>query len=322
MASMPGNETNAEAVPDCPMRTLRDRFLQYLILERRLSRYTGRNYTQTIDAFIVYLAHSGMVGIDAGSVNLTTARGFVVESQRDVSKRTLRLRISAMRSFFNWLVAQRLCVKNIFKEVSIPKARIPLPRYLTLDQMATLFEAPALLRANDEDSNDFDELRDSVMLEILYGAGLRVSELCNLRWGDIDMREGSARVLGKGSKERIVPLGIEAVKRLVEYRETLGFVPKFDDRVLLAKDKKKRVNAYPRWVQRRLKACLAIAGLPADLTPHKIRHSCATHMLDEGADLRVVQRLLGHSSLSTTQVYTHISVARMKEVYKLAHPHA
>jgi integrase/recombinase XerC len=293
-----------------------------MVLERRMSPYTGRNYTQAIDAFIVYLGHSGMKNVTPDKVDLVTARGFVVESQREVSKRTLRLRISAMRSFFNWLVTRGDCTKNVFKEVSIPKARIPLPRYLTQDQMATLLEAPALLRANDEDAEDFDELRDSVMLEILYGAGLRVSELCNLRWGDIDTREGTARVLGKGSKERIVPIGMEAVRQLLDYRDCLGFVPKFDDPVLLASEKKKRVTAYPRWVQRRLKACLAIAGLPADLTPHKLRHSYATHMLDEGADLRVVQSLLGHSSLSTTQVYTHISVARMKEVYKQAHPHA
>ena len=305
-----------------PMARLRDRFLQYVVLERRMSAYTGRNYAQAIDAFIVYLGHNGKTGAGPRDIDLLTARGFVVESQRDISKRTLRLRISAMRSFFNWLAEHKECEKNIFKEVSIPKARVPLPRYLTQDQMATLLEAPAQLRASDEDADDFEELRDSVMLEVLYGAGLRVSELCGLRWGDIDLHQGTARVLGKGNKERVVPLGAEAVQRLADYRDALGFAPKFDDRVLLASEKKKRVTAYPRWVQRRLKTCLAIAGLPADFTPHKLRHSCATHMLDEGADLRIVQSLLGHSSLSTTQVYTHVSVARMKEVYKRAHPHA
>jgi integrase/recombinase XerC len=319
---MPDTENKSESAQKGPIVELRDRFLQNTVQERRMSAYTGRNYGQAIDAFIAYLGRNGKGNVGAKGIDLLTARGFVVESQRDISKRTLRLRISAMRSFFNWLVSHHECEKNVFKDVSIPKARIPLPRYLTQDQMVSLLESPELLRASDEKEDDFDEQRDGVMLEILYGAGLRVSELCNLKWGDIDMREGSARVLGKGRKERIVPIGVEAVKRLMEYRDCLGFVPKFDDPVLLASEKKKRVTAYPRWVQRRLKACLAAAGLPADLSPHKLRHSCATHMLDEGADLRIVQALLGHSSLSTTQVYTHVSTARMKEVYNLAHPHA
>jgi integrase/recombinase XerC len=303
-----------------PALALRDRFIQHLLLERRMSKYTGRNYAQAIDALLAYLARESWSG-DWGALDKRTARGFVIESQRDISKRSLRLRISALRSFYDWMMRQKACVNNVFKEVAVPKARVPLPRFLTEDQMEELLEAPGTLRESDEKEGDFEELRDRVMLEILYGAGLRVSELCGLRWGDVDTRQGTARVLGKGRKERICPIGEIAVKTLLSYRESLNFQPTFDDYVLLTSLKNK-TQAYPRWVQRRLKDCLLAAGLPADLSPHKLRHSCATHMLDEGADLRVVQTLLGHVSLSTTQVYTHVSTARMKQVYKQAHPHA
>jgi integrase/recombinase XerC len=302
-------------------KKLRDRFADHLLLQIRVSKYTARNYCEAIDSLIAYLKRENWDG-DFGGIDLRTARGFVVESQRDVSKRTLRLRISALRTFYKWLVSEKLCERNVFKEITIPKARVPLPKFLSIDQMEKLVEAPEMLRTAKREKNDFEELRDSVMLEILYGAGLRVSELCGMRWGDMDFGNGAVRVLGKGRKERIVPLGEVAMKRLAEYRATLDFVPTFDDFILYAKIQPKRTRAYPRWVQRRLKDCLKVAGLPADLSPHKLRHSCATHMLDAGADLRVVQTLLGHASLSTTQIYTHVSTARMKAAYKLAHPHA
>lgn len=302
-------------------KALRDAFLDYLVLERRMSRYTGRNYGQAVDALLVYLEREKWDG-GFDSIDLRMARGFVIESQREVSKRTLRLRISAIRGFFTWLMNRKACTRNIFREVTLPKAKVPMPRFLTEDQMAALLEAPEALRQGTEPQDDFAVLRDSVMLEILYGAGLRVSELTGLRWGDVDFRNGLVRVLGKGRKERICPIGNIAVKRLNEYRESLRCGTSFDDFVLLVADFPRKTPAYPRWVQRRLKQCLAATGLPEDLTPHKLRHTCATHMLDAGADLRVVQSLLGHVSLSTTQVYTHICLAHLKDVYNQAHPKA
>jgi integrase/recombinase XerC len=299
----------------------RDRFVRHIVLERRMSQYTGRNYAQAIDALYGILRHSAWDG-KFSSITLRLARDYVVESQRSVSKRTVRLRISALRTFFSWLMNQGLCERNVFKDVAVPKARVPLPRYLTQDQMEDLLEVPELEEANAEQGRDrLSALRDSVMLEVLYGAGLRVSELVGMRWRDVDMRSGTARVMGKGRKERICPLGEVAVNCLNDYRAALPRKPLVDDFILLSKFEPPK-PAYPRWVQRRMKTCLALAGLPADLTPHKLRHSCATHMLDEGADLRIVQTLLGHASLSTTQVYTHISAARMIEAHRRAHPRA
>jgi integrase/recombinase XerC len=300
-----------------PEPTLAELFAQHLTMELRYSSCTARNYKQAADAFEAFLKREKSDFSHAGA---REARGFAIESQRDISKRSLRLRISALRTLYDWLVRKGHAKANLFKGISIPKARVPLPRFLTEEQMAQLLETPATLRRTEEKGDDFTELRDTVMLEVLYGAGLRVSELCNLRWGDMDLRTGTARVLGKGNKERIAPLGDVAVEKLLAYRKILNFVPGWDDFVLLEKIEPKRVPSYPRWVQRRLKDCLLAAGLPADLTPHKLRHSYATHLLDEGADLRVVQSLLGHASLSTTQIYTHVSAARMKQVHKQAHP--
>jgi integrase/recombinase XerC len=302
---------------DSPEPTLPELFAQHLTLELRDSSYTARNYLQAARAFETFLKCENKSLAEA---TVRDARSFAVESQRDISRRSLRLRISALRTYFDWLVRRGDAKANLFRGISIPKARVPLPRFLTQAQMAALLDSPATLRRTEEKGDDFTLGRDGVMLEVLYGAGLRVSELCNLTWGDMDLRTGTARILGKGRKERITPLGDVAVEKLLAYRKTLPFVPGWDDFVLFEKVTPKKVPAYPRWVQRRLKDCLLAAGLPADLTPHKLRHSFATHMLDEGADLRVVQSLLGHSSLSTTQIYTHVSAARMKQVHQQAHP--
>jgi len=299
----------------------RDGFLRYILMERRLSPYTVRNYGQAIDALYAYLKAGNWSG-SFEEIDSKTARGFVVESQRSISRRSLRLRISALRTYADWLRRQEQCSINMFKDLSVPKAKVPLPRYLTQTQMADLLQAPELLRKGDAPQDLFASMRDRVMLEVLYGAGLRVSELVSLKWGDVDLRSGTARVFGKGSKERICPLGDVAVQCLGDYKRSLLRAPSYEDVILLVSQLPSAQPSYVRWIQRRLKQCLLVAGLPADLTPHKLRHSCATHMLDEGADLRVVQCLLGHVSLSTTQVYTHVSAARMKEAHRLAHPRA
>ncbi len=292
------------------------RFLAWLELERRLSPNTVRNYRQAIEAFHRFLARDGWAG-DPDAVEPRTARSFAIESQRSLSRRSLHLRISGLRSFFNYLRKHKIARNNPFTGLSLPKLSKPLPRFLTQEQTSLLMEAPARLTQGDEPAQRFARTRDRVMLEVLYGGGLRVSELSGMRWRDIDWREGAVRVLGKGRKERICPLGDTAVRALREYREAHARNPGEAGNVLL---KDSHAPATPRWVQLRLKSCLAAVGLPMDLTPHKLRHSCATHLLDEGADLRSVQSLLGHSSLSTTQIYTHVSVARLKEVHKQAHP--
>ncbi|MGH8019084.1 MAG: tyrosine-type recombinase/integrase, partial [Opitutaceae bacterium] len=200
----------------------------------------------------------------------------------------------------------------------LPKLEKTLPKFMTERQVRELLAMPARLLEN-EGADPFIAWRDRLALELLYGAGLRVSELCALIYGQVDFDDGVARITGKGNKVRTSPLGRVATAVLVQWRDHF------------ARDKGPTapvlVNAShepltPRHVQLLLKKYLALAGLPMDLTPHKLRHSFATHLLDRGADLRLVQDLLGHASLATTQVYTHISVARLKDIHRKAHPRA
>lgn len=184
--------------------------------------------------------------------------------------------------------------------------------------MKTLLLGPQRLLQN-EASDAFTAWRDRLVMELLYGGGLRVSELVGLNYGAINFENGTVRVLGKGHKERLCPLGEIAVSVLSRWQKDYAQDTGRESPVLVDRQHR-RINV--RFVQKMLKDYLALADLPLDITPHKIRHSYATHLLNAGADLRLVQELLGHANLATTQIYTHVSVARLKEVYRQAHPRA
>ena len=184
--------------------------------------------------------------------------------------------------------------------------------------MEALLLGPQRLLDN-ESIDGFTAWRDRLIMELLYGAGLRVSELCGLTYGGVDFSAGSARILGKGGKERVCPLGEVCMAVLKRWRE--NYAPDTSAHAWVVTGAAGRKVA-PREVQLLLKRYLQLAELPADITPHKLRHSYATHLLNAGADLRLVQELLGHANLSTTQIYTHVSVARLKEVHRQAHPRA
>jgi integrase/recombinase XerC len=190
--------------------------------------------------------------------------------------------------------------------------------FLTEKQAAALLDAPMqLLKAEPPDP--FRAWRDRLILELLYGAGLRVSELCGLDHGRVDLDGGTVRVHGKGGKDRVCPIGKVATAVLERFTREFATAIGQADPVIVDSNGERLT---PRDVQRLLKGHLAAAGLPHDLTPHKLRHSFATHMVDRGADLRLVQELLGHARLGTTQIYTHVTVARLKAVYDKAHPRA
>jgi integrase/recombinase XerC len=200
--------------------------------------------------------------------------------------------------------------------VPLPKLEKALPRFLTETQMLALLRGPQRLLEN-ESIDGFTAWRDRLVLELLYGGGLRVSELTGLDYGAVDFGTGSARVLGKGRKERICPVGGTAMKVLEKFRrEFARRSDRTDPVVITAAQKRMPVRA----VQLLVKRYLALADLPMDLSPHKLRHSYATHLLNAGADLRAVQELLGHASLATTQIYTHTSIARLKDIHTKAHP--
>ena len=304
-------------------------FLDHLAHERRLSQHTLRNYRHAVKNFFKWLrrdegAQSGphnnptLVELQSGEYGRKTIRDFVIEQQRQLSRRTLHNHVSGLRTFFRFCLKQGWVTKNPFHGLVLPKLAKKLPQFLNEKQCLELIAGPRRLLDNDA-ITAMDACRDQLMLELLYGAGLRVSELVGLNYGNIDWGQGVARILGKGRKERLCPLGVAALKCLAYFKDNFAPAVGPEDPVLVdAKGERLGV----RRVQLQLKQYLALAGLPMDITPHKLRHSFATHMLNNGADLRVVQDLLGHANLSTTQIYTHLTVDRLKKVYNQAHPRA
>jgi site-specific recombinase XerD len=245
-----------------------------------------------------------------------------------LSRAATQLRFSALRTFCKFLIRHGGAAESPIKNLSLPKLEKRLPKFLTIQQMKDLLEAPVKLLNLRKDKKGAGRPvtagichRDVAVLETIYSCGLRVSELCGLRADDIDWSEQIVRVRGKGKKERLVPIGGPALQAIDNYWRTLKQPPSGQSPVFFA-ETKKPAPLQPVQLARRLKRFLAIAGLDPGLTPHKLRHSYATHLLDAGADLRSVQELLGHAHLVTTQVYTHVTTERLKKAYDAAHPRA
>jgi len=231
------------------------------------------------------------------------------------SRATIRTRFSALRSFFEFLVVRNHLPSNVIKSISLPKRERQLPRFLTVTQVETLLETPGK-GGKEKQAPAWMAARDLAIFELLYSAGLRVSELVSLDVRDVDPFSETVRVLGKGSKERVCPVGNPALTAISAYRSQANV----HSGPLFLNKLRRRIST--RAVASAMKKHLVAAGLPADLSPHKLRHSFATHLLDAGADLRSVQTLLGHASLSTTQIYTHVTAERLKRAYNASHPRA
>ena len=251
-------------------------------------------------------------------VNQSLARDYIIESQQIRSKRTVRNHISAMRSFYQFCQSRNYLNNNPFRNLTLPKLEKKLPVFLSQEELIQLLEAPLKLEISSPHA-EMIKVRDRIIMELLYGGGLRVSEVVGLNHGDLDLPKSLVRILGKGRKERVVPIPERTSSLLISFRENFC-LDASSSSPLFTSSKAQRLTS--RNVQLRLKKYLAFCQLPQDVTPHKLRHSFATHLLDNGADLRSVQELLGHSSLSTTQVYTHVSVGRLKKAHNLAHPRA
>ena len=293
-------------------------FIAHLKLERRLSSYTTRNYKHAIECFFQWLMVLEGRPIKPNEVNKDHARSYIIEAQSKYSRRTLRNHASGIRSFFKFCLVRNQVKTNPFHNLTLPKLEKQLPKILTKKQVFKLLKQPTL----DQNSNttpSFNALRDLLILELLYAGGIRVSELIGINYGDINFTDASIKVSGKGGKQRISPVGHKSLKTLSRFRE-LHANDTSNNAPIITNKYGRRLSI--RSVQLLLKKYLNSAELPSDLTPHKLRHSFATHLLDNGADLRAVQELLGHSSLSTTQIYTHVSVSRLKEVHGLSHPRA
>lgn len=304
-------------------------FLDYLKYERHFSDYTVRSYGADLIQFCQFLRGEIGVGYRANApktegdtdAQITGADPMVYREflaylfAQNYTKSTTARKLATLRSFSKFLIRRGKLTANPLAAIRTPKQEKRLPKCLELDQIQRLLDAPG--------DGDVLSIRDKAMLEVLYSSGVRVSELVALELQDLDLEEGVVRVRGKGRKDRLTPIGsqaIGAVKRYLQIRQSTWNAPvEPASRVFLNKHGQ---SLSTRSVRRKLDKYLSIAGLDPGISPHTLRHSFATHLLNNGADLRSVQELLGHQSISTTQVYTHLSTRKIRQAYEEAHPRA
>jgi integrase/recombinase XerC len=289
-------------------------FLKQNEAERRLSLHSLRGYRRDLEEFLKYLTLQGVE--DLGQLDLPVLRGFLAELHKKNKKSTVARKMAALRSCFGYAQKKGWVLENPVAHVRTPKIEKTIPPFLSEKEVESLLQEPI--------ADSWLELRDQAFLELFYASGLRLSELTHLNWSSLDLSLGLVRVLGKGGKERIVPVGRKALGALGQYSQALTQAQKRsefkinDPQAVFLNRFGKRVS--DRTVARRLKKRVVGVDLSPTISPHALRHSFATHLLNAGADLRVVQEMLGHTSLSTTQKYTHVSMSRLLEVYRKAHP--
>jgi len=292
-------------------KNIRD-FLKYISLERRYSPNTRLSYAHDLEQFESFLfSHFGASPIPWNLVEKKIIRYFLIDLQENhISRRSVARKLATLKSFFKFMVREELLEKNPTIAIKMPRFEKKLPEYITLKEVRQLLQLPQI--------RTFEGLRDLAILELFYGTGLRLSELINLKVDDMRMTENLLRILGKGRKERLVPVGSIAKAILKDYLE---FRPQYAlktvDNIFVLKSGKKM---YPMAVQRIVANYLGQISNVHQKSPHLLRHTYATHLLNAGASIRAVKDLLGHESLSSTQVYTHLSIDYLKKVYNKAHP--
>jgi integrase/recombinase XerC len=284
-----------------------DKFINYLKIEKNVSNHTIINYTIDLKAFSLFLGEA-----DIGSVDHLALRRFLAELRgKNYAKRTIARKLASLRSFFKFLFREGHIKSNPITAISSPKLDKKLPKFLDVGNVTKLIMSP--------DVKTESGLRDRAILETLYSCGIRVSELVGLDMDDVDFISGVIKVLGKGRKERMVPIGDMALNSIRKYAESRDSRVKEKKAVFLnSRGGRLTDRSVRRVIDKHIHAC----SIGEKISPHSLRHSFATHMLDKGADLRSVQELLGHMNLSTTQIYTHVTMERLKNVYDKAHPRA
>lgn len=295
-----------------PPDELMEGFLDFMTVERNSSPRTLTNYRHVLETFRA--RHTGFTAWEA--LTADDFRKYLFEQMKaGLERGTIRLHFAALRSFFKYLTRRKGWIKNPLLEVQLPKAQKKLPVVLTLTQMETILDLP-MRTPKEKQAAAWAPERDAAIMELFYSTGIRISELASLNVADVDIFSETLRVIGKGRKERLAPVGNHAMQALQRYRSKANVHdgPLFRSKV----GKRLTTQAINDLVMKYWR----LSGLPVQLTPHKFRHSFATHLLNNGADLRSVQTLLGHASLSTTQIYTHVTTERMKQVYEEAHPRA
>ena len=297
-------------------------FIQALSTEKGYSAHTCRAYVHDLNEFAGFLNQipaaqqlipTGGEAAAIDAIDQLTLRSYLSALHKKNKKSTIARKIAAIRSFFNFLVKRGVIKENPADWVHTPKQEVPIPAYLAVDDMFRLLDSIQAATLLD--------LRNRAIFETIYSTGVRVSELAGMDTIAVNSEAGEIRVLGKGNKQRVVPIGNKALAAIAAYRQRLqaetGIRTDSAGALFLNKNKGR---LSPRSIARILAKLARACGLPVPVAPHALRHSFATHMLDAGADLRIIQELLGHKNVSTTQKYTHISIDRLMETYDKAHP--
>ena len=296
--------------PENSRDALAEDFLRYLGVERNASPRTIKAYREALAAFRSEAATPWK------QCTADTFRDYLFElMKRKQARSYVRLQFSALRTFYTFLAARKKLRVDPLRGLQLPKLEKKLPLVLTRPQIEELLAAPLKLKKNRA-APAWMPLRDAAIMELFYSSGLRLSELAALDVADADLYTESVRVFGKGRKERVCPVGLPALESISRYRAAA----RVHAGALFINKSRKRISSRSIWLT--LKRYLPQTSIPISISPHKLRHSFATHMLDRGADLRSVQALLGHASLSTTQIYTHVTTERLKKAYADAHPRA
>ena len=293
-----------------PLSSVLHTYLEYLRVERQLSAHTLSNYQRHLQALIEWLQEKQIQ--DWGELNNPLVRQWAhtLRKHKDTSPRTISTKMSALRSFADWLVIRGILAANPARGVALPKLGRPLPKNLDVDQVHQLL--------NITDESDPLVVRDRAIMELFYSTGMRLSELVALDLNDLDMTSRQVRVIGKGNKERILPVGRLALEWLEKWLRTRTAFLLEAETALFLSSRKRRITA--RMVEIRIEQWGQKQTLNSHVHPHKLRHSFATHMLESSGDLRAVQELLGHANLATTQTYTHLDFQHLAAVYDQTHP--
>ena len=294
-----------------PSDSLTSEFLRFLAHERNASAHTLRAYKSALEKIREHVGGKTWRNCEAEDF-----RGYLYRLSKEGAARSyIRLQFSALRGFYKFLRMRKRLRHNPAAEVRLPKLEKKLTIVLTKNQIEELLAAPLLARKK-RGAAEWMPLRDAAVLELFYSSGLRLSELAALDVADVDVYTESVRVFGKGKKERVCPVGLPALESIQRYRSKANV----HGGALFINKQRRRISARSIWLI--VRRYLRDTSIPITISPHKLRHSFATHLLDRGADLRSVQALLGHASLSTTQIYTHVTVERLKKAYAAAHPRA
>jgi site-specific recombinase XerD len=289
---------------------LAEDFFRHLSVEKNASPRTIKAYRQSLDAFRLTNSKPWK------QCSTDDFRNYLFDMmKRGQARSYIRLQFSALRTFYKFLKARKRLSRDPLADLQLPKIDKKLPIVLTAQQIDELLSAPLKVQ-KERAAPKWMPLRDAAIMELFYSSGLRLAELAALDVADVDLYTESVRVFGKGRKERVCPVGLPALEAIQKYRSAANV----HSGALFINSRRSRISARSIWLI--LKRYLRHTSIPISISPHKLRHSFATHMLDRGADLRSVQALLGHASLSTTQIYTHVTVERLKKAYADAHPRA